>query len=495
MSKEVSLYKYTISKSIETSGTLLNYDEFYLPDKNNIIYKIILIQKEQGIIIKSKKYSLSFNHKEIKPQMNQAFNTNQELYNFILDLFENNKIFIKDILIAKEMQLEYNDIEKIIFVLKYNKENNDINYMELINKNISLQKDLITLKNQNEFLKSELSSLKQNISNNSGPHNLKELTNITKDSYSDDVSDNTFTVFKSIHDYIFLIYSTKHKSIICFNILEEKKIIEIKNAHKEFITNFRHYIDQKNKRDLVLTISCSDRNIKIWDSLHWDCILDLKHLYHEGFIYSSAFLEYCDNIYIVTTNYNYYNSPGFVEIYDLNKNLLKKLNNSNENTSYIDTYNERINSKYHYIITGNSNRVVAYIYETNTIFKQYKDNYNNNHLSIILHQCDDCLKLIESCYDGNIRIWNFYTGALIIKIQIGNNWLYGVCVWNDSFLFVGCSDKTIKLMELKEGFIAKNMKGHNNSVLTLKKLDHPKYGNCLISQGYNEDQIKIWVCK
>ena len=134
MSKEVSLYKYIISKSIETSGTLLNYDEFYLPDKNNIIYKIILIQKEQGIIIKSKKYSLSFNHKEIKSQMNQAFNTNEELYNFILDLFENNKIFIKDILIAKEMQLEYNDIEKIIFVLKYNKENNDINYMELINK-------------------------------------------------------------------------------------------------------------------------------------------------------------------------------------------------------------------------------------------------------------------------------------------------------------------------------------------------------------------------
>ena len=494
MSKDVS-YKYITSKDFDTSGNLLNYEEYYLSDKNNIIYKIILIQKEHGIIIKSKKYSLSFNYIGIKSQINQEFNKNQELYNFILDLFNNNKIFIKDILIAKEMQLEYNEKEKIIFVLKYNKANKDINYMELINKNISLQNDLIKLKTENDFLKNELLNTKQNISNNSGPHNLKELTNITKDSYSDDVSDNTFTVFKSIHDYIFLIYSTKLKSIICFNLIEEKKIIEIKNAHKEFITNFRHYIDKKNQRDLVMTISCSDRNIKIWDSLNWDCILDLKYLYHEGFIYSSAFLEYSDEIYIVTTNYNYYNFPGFVEIYDLNKNLLKKLDNSNENTSYVDTYNEKTNSKYHYIITGNSNRVVAYIYENNSIFKQYKDNYNNNHLSIILHQSEDCLKLIESCYDGNIRIWNFYTGALIIKIQIGNNWLYGVCVWNDSFLFVGCSDKTIKLMELKEGFIAKNMKGHNNSVLTLKKIEHPKYGNCLISQGYNEDQIKIWVCK
>ena len=494
MSKEVS-YKYIVSKSVNTTGKLLNYDEFYLSDKNNIIYKIILFQKENEIIIKSKKYLLSFNYIDIQSQINHQFNNNQEIYNYILNLFNDNKIFIKDILIAKEMQLAYNDKEKIIFVLKYNKENKDINYMELINKNLSLENEISTLKKENDLLKNELSNIKQNINNNSGPHNLKELTNITNDSYSDDVSDNTFTVFKSIHDYIFLIYSTKIKSIICFNLIEEKKIIEIKNAHKEFITNFRHYIDKKNKRDLVMTISCADRNIKLWDSLNWECILDLKHLYHEGFIYSSAFLEYSDEIYLVATNYNYYNSPGFVEIYDLNKKLLKKLNGSNENTSYVDTYNEKINSKYHYIITGNSNRVVAYIYETNTIFKQYKDNYNNNHLSIILHQSEDCLKLIESCYDGNIRIWNFYTGALIIKIQIGNNWLYGVCVWNDSFLFVGCSDKTIKLVELKEGFIAKNMKGHNNSVLTIKKIKHPKYGNCLISQGYNEDQIKIWICK
>ncbi len=48
-------------------------------------------------------------------------------------------------------------------------------------------------------------------------------------------------------------------------------------------------------------------------------------------------------------------------------------------------------------------------------------------------------------------------------------------------------------MELKDGFISKNMKGHDNSVLTIKKLKHPKYGDCLLSQGYNEDQIRIWT--
>ena len=37
------------------------------------------------------------------------------------------------------------------------------------------------------------------------------------------------------------------------------------------------------------------------------------------------------------------------------------------------------------------------------------------------------------------------------------------------------------------------MKGHFNSVLTIKKIKYPKYGDCILSQGYNEDQIKLWI--
>ena len=41
----------------------------------------------------------------------------------------------------------------------------------------------------------------------------------------------------------------------------------------------------------------------------------------------------------------------------------------------------------------------------------------------------------------------------------------------------------------------KIFKGHDNIVLTLKKINHPKYGECLISQGYEHDNIKLWICK
>ena len=82
---------------------------------------------------------------------------------------------------------------------------------------------------------------------------------------------------------------------------------------------------------------------------------------------------------------------------------------------------------------------------------------------------------------------------MIKKIIVGNDLLNGICLWNNNFLFVGCKDSTIKLVSLKKGKIIKDLNGHNNSVLTLKKINHPKYGECLLSQGKENDQIKIWI--
>ena len=97
---------------------------------------------------------------------------------------------------------------------------------------------------------------------NKNPIDIQPLPEITKESYSDDLSDNTFTVFESIQKYFYLIFSNKYKSIICYNLIDEKIVIELKNCHKEHITNFRHLWDKKNKRDLVLSLSYMDKNIK-----------------------------------------------------------------------------------------------------------------------------------------------------------------------------------------------------------------------------------------
>ena len=65
--------------------------------------------------------------------------------------------------------------------------------------------------------------------------------NILIDSYFYFNNDNTFIIFKSINNLFYLIYSTENISIICYDLNNQQKIIEIKNCHKENINSYRHY--------------------------------------------------------------------------------------------------------------------------------------------------------------------------------------------------------------------------------------------------------------
>ena len=91
-------------------------------------------------------------------------------------------------------------------------------------------------------------------------------------------------------------------------------------------------------------------------------------------------------------------------------------------------------------------------------------------------------------------IWNFHSAELLNKIIVIKRFdsLRGICLWNNNYLFVGCEDNTIKLIDLKKGIIIKNLKENKNDVISIKKIVHPLYGECLISQGFEDDQIKMW---
>ena len=97
------------------------------------------------------------------------------------------------------------------------------------------------------------------------------------------ILDNTFVVFKSVNGILCLIYSNDFRSIISYNLIDNKIINVIKNAHEEYIVNFRYYSDKNNKRDLILSIDgCND--IKIWDILIVNAYLVfLKYIQKEDY--------------------------------------------------------------------------------------------------------------------------------------------------------------------------------------------------------------------
>ena len=113
--------------------------------------------------------------------------------------------------------------------------------------------------------------------------NFERITSFPYDFYfyKDLIQENlglcsTFTIFKSINDILTLVYVTDDYSIISYDIRQNKQLNIIKNPQKD-ICNLQYCLDNKNKRDLLLSQSCYN-NINIWDIDNYKCILNLKDL-------------------------------------------------------------------------------------------------------------------------------------------------------------------------------------------------------------------------
>ena len=181
-------------------------------------------------------------------------------------------------------------------------------------------------------------------------------------------------------------------------------------------------------------------------------------------------------------------------MFDFKGNQIKEINDSNDEAVFIVTYYDKESLK-NYIITGNVSNVKSYDYNTTKIYRRYGNNSQKVHGSMIITSNQGIVKLIESSWDGFFRIWNFHSGELLIRMRVGNTKIYSICLWNIKYLFVGCEDKMIKLVDLKTLKVVKNLIGHNKEVLSIQKVYHPKYGECLISQSSLKDQLKIWIKK
>lgn len=239
-----------------------------------------------------------------------------------------------------------------------------------------------------------------------------------------------------------------------------------------------------------MSISNEDNNIKIWNVDNWQCMLDISEVNKKGLLYSACFMKFNYHTYIISSNYNEVETSENIKIFDFNGYKIQEINDSNEITFLIDNYYDNILQR-NYIITGNLNYIKSYDYNNNRIYHKYFDNNNGYHFSIKIYE-ENIIKLIESCEDGKIRIWHFHSGSLLHKIKITDDNLNGICLWNDYYVFVGCDDNTIKLIDLRNELVVKELYGHNREVLTITKINHPIYGECIISQGYERDQIKIW---
>jgi len=481
---ENSFINIETSKNLEES---LDFQEYFLI-KDNIIYKIMIVMNNNYITIITRNYINVLTLNKLSSITKTKFNNIDDGYKYIINLFEDNKIIIKNIIKKDFVNLIFNLDNKteIEIVLFYNNQHKNI----LVDKINYLLTEVKLLKERNKILNDEIEKLKKyNIKDN--PKDLKICLDVVTDSYASTTIDNSFTVFKSINEILYLIYANENKSIISYDLNKQKKIAEIKSIFKTNITNFKHFLDVKKKRDLIMAISLEGNNIKVLNVNNWECICQLNNVNSSGWLESSCFLNNKEENYIVTSNYNILDNPESIKIFNFKGKKIKEIKNSNYSTSNIESYFDKKSSEI-YIITGNKGFINSYNYNKNELYHKYYDNSEKIHFNAIIKEDLDKVKLIESSYDGIIRIWNFHTGLLLNKYKLDEG-IRTICLWDDNYLFIGSINKSIKLVNLAEGLIIKSLISHQKEITSIKKIKVSKYGECLISQGWKDDGLKVWI--
>ena len=165
-----------------------NNSKNYTLIKDNKTYNILITKNKTHITFNSREYILISNIEEFIKSTNLNFESIDEAFNFIIDFFEKDRAFIIDI---------SKNIMKILLLM----------HEEKININLMF--------------------------NNLIPDEVNTLKNITHDAYSYYNYDNSFIIFNTINNELYLVYATKEKTIKCFDLLSKKTMIEIKNADED----------------------------------------------------------------------------------------------------------------------------------------------------------------------------------------------------------------------------------------------------------------------
>ena len=456
--------------------------------KDNTIYEFELYNITDKILIKHKFYALTLSLSDFISLTSINFSKIEEIILFFKESFKKSKIKIDNINFNKIISLIIltNNKDKIIRLnLISSMQNKDFIINELYNKlsnekqkyNPVINPQKIETQNDDHFIFSS------NV-NFSVFHTIK-------DSYNNLFTDNSFTCFESLDNITYLVYATENLSIKFYNLYTLQIISEIKNAHRCSIINFRHYI--YDKKDVIMSISGKNNNIKLWDIISFSCILNFENINQNGYIYSACLINNDNQNYIVTSNFNWQN-PENIKIYNFKCEKISELNSFNNDIYFIDSYYDNLKMKL-FIITGNDIDCKSYDYNEKKIYKTYEDNdIKIGHYSVLVFfdKIEKITKLIDSCNDGFIRVWDFHLGNLINKINTKKTIVKGMSLWKGNYLFVGCNNHCILLIDVKNGKIIKTMCNHRDCIGTVKIIKSKDYGEYLISQGWKDGEIKLW---
>ena len=291
--------------------------------------------------------------------------------------------------------------------------------------------------------------------------------------------DKTFDVFKSLKNEYLLIYSYSENyidySLFSYDILKDKIVNKKLNSHKERIFTVSHFLDINNNRDLLLT-AAFDKKIKIWNiNNNFQLIYKKKPDYYfreNTYLLSENILSYNNKIYLTTSAYEIKSEGYFIFYYSLLGDEVGMLNDSKDNTNFLNTY---YNNNIPFIIAANCGNIKVYNFINKKLVKEFYDNdFSLNYLSAIIFEYKNKIAIISSSSDGFLRIWDYNSPKIILnKIEsYSNNWIIGIEFINERFLLGACADGTLKEFDLNKGYLACSLdRNIKDSLLVVKYIN------------------------
>ena len=297
--------------------------------------------------------------------------------------------------------------------------------------------------------------------------------------------DKYISLFDFVHTYndlYYIIYTTNFQEIVFFDIIDNKIVLKIENAHSRIIVTIKHYFDNNNKRDLLASY-CYKNSIKIWNINIMECITEIDLLSSFGdILLNSLFFMNLNNQLFIVAPFVFEKKFEKIAFYDLKGVKMKEIKIKINNHNVFDTncyYDQK--AKKNYIFFGGDGYLKSFDVNKNDIYKIYCNNDGIINNQIIIYNDNTKIKLI-SAGGGLVRIWNFHTGNLLNQIAVTYNQKYNlpiICIWNSDYLIGACESYSVKIIDFKNRNIPQTLCGFENS-LDVKKIIHPVYGECLL---------------
>ena len=334
-----------------------------------------------------------------------------------------------------------------------------------------------TNKNIENIKKNKNQSKNRDISN---PNNIIPFKNINP------TEDEFISLFDFVHTYndlYYIIYTNNWSEIVFFDIIDNIRVLKIKNSHYYQILYIKHYFDKDNSRDLLASYS-HENSIKLWNINNMECIatIDILSSFNDkDIILNSLFFMNLKNQINIVAPFVFKNKNEKIVFYDLKgikmKEITIKIKNHNVfDTNYYYAQKERKN----YIVFGGDGFLKSFDVNKNDIYKIYCNNDNIINNQIIIYDKDKKIKLISSG-GGLIRIWNFHSGELLNTLKINDRTyrLPVICIWNSDYLIGACDFSGLKIFDLKNDKIPQVISDFG-TCFCAKKIMHPIYGESLL---------------